>query len=118
MGKPGPQPQVTSEKVLTVFRTLDDPHTPMTASEIATELGCARSTAFEKLSALGEQGRLKTKKVGARGRVWWLPSDTDPGTEIDPDDPLFTGDPIINAPMDDETIDDVLYGETERDADA
>lgn len=43
--------------------------------------------------------------------------------EVDPDAPLFADDPFIDADLDDQTIDDVLYGpieandETETDGD-
>lgn len=50
-----------------------DPGTPFTASEVAECVGCARRTAHKKLTALAEDGTLETKKVGARGRVWWHP---------------------------------------------
>jgi hypothetical protein len=32
------------------------------------------------------------------------------GEDVDPDAPLFAGDPFIDADLGDETIDDVLYG--------
>ena len=37
------------------------------------ELGIARRTAHNKLNALVERGELETRKIGARGRVWWVP---------------------------------------------
>lgn len=60
-------------EVLAVFKRQERPGTPRTAPEIAEILGCARRTAHEKLTRLAEQDALATKKVGARGRVWWLP---------------------------------------------
>jgi len=47
---------------------------PVTASELAEELGCTRRSAYDRLERLTEEGDLQTKKVGARGRVWWRPS--------------------------------------------
>ena len=70
--------------VLAVFERQDRSGEPLTAPEVAEALGCARRTAHKKLTRLSEQDRLSTKKVGARGRVWWQPpargvaaSDTD-----------------------------------------
>jgi hypothetical protein len=41
--------------------------------DVVDELGIARRTAHNKLNALVERGELKTRKIGARGRVWWVP---------------------------------------------
>ena len=59
--------------VLEVFDTLGPPGTPMTTPEVADEFDCTDRTIYNKLDALAEEGDLKTKKVGARGRVWWRP---------------------------------------------
>ena len=75
MGSPGPQPEITPQKILNVFQQSEDQYTPFTATEIADELGCARRTAYTKLQQLADDGTLKTKKTGARGRVWWQPRD-------------------------------------------
>ena len=74
MGTPGPAPTTTLEDVLGAFRRLDDPATPLTASDVAAEVDCSRRTAFGKLETLGDDGVLRSKKVGARGRVWWRPA--------------------------------------------
>jgi len=70
MGTTDSNTQHTLEATLEVF---DDDGEPRTASEVADALGCARRTAYGKLEELAEQGALETKKVGARGRVWWRP---------------------------------------------
>jgi len=44
---------------------------PVTASELADAMECTRRTAYDRLQRLAEAGELETKKVGARGRVWW-----------------------------------------------
>jgi len=62
---------------LAVFEAQDRPRTPLTAPEVADALGCARRTAYEKLVELTDRGALATKKVGARGRVWWRPASED-----------------------------------------
>lgn len=73
MAKPGPAPSVTPEDVLDVFAARDDPTEPLTAPEIADTLGCSRSTALGKLRELDERGDIRSKKVGGRSRVWWVP---------------------------------------------
>jgi DNA-binding transcriptional ArsR family regulator len=68
--------------VLDVFDARDDRARPLTASDIVEELDIARRTAHNKLNALVERGVLETRKVGARGRVWWTPIyDTESGRE-------------------------------------
>lgn len=76
MGQPGPTPSVTSEDVLGVFRERDDASEPLSAPEVAEALNCSRKTAYNKLVVLRERGQLKSKKVGARSRVWWVPDDS------------------------------------------
>ncbi|WP_254761492.1 bacterio-opsin activator domain-containing protein [Natrinema marinum] len=63
-----PAPEGT-EELLPIL----EPGVPYTSREIADELECARTTAYKKLQQLAESGILHTKKVGARGRVWWVP---------------------------------------------
>lgn len=69
--------RIPPEDVLTVFRDREDYGRPLTAQDVADELGCARRTAHTKLNALVEQEKLATRKVGARGRVWWMPLEGD-----------------------------------------
>ena len=44
---------------------------PLTTSEIAAELSVSRRTTYQRLSRLADAGVVETKKVGAKGRVWW-----------------------------------------------
>lgn len=74
--------RVTEEAVLAVFESLP-PGEPYTSSEIADELGCARTTAYKRLQDLAASGKLSTKKVGARGRVWWLPIAVPSDSDVD-----------------------------------
>lgn len=74
MGKPGPDTEYTESEVLTLFNQRPDPCEPLTASETADELGCSRATAYNLLTELSDKGDLDSKKVGAKGRVWWVPS--------------------------------------------
>jgi MarR-like DNA-binding transcriptional regulator SgrR of sgrS sRNA len=59
--------------VTTVFEERDDHAEPLTASEVAEELGCSRRTALNKLHELATRTELTSKKVGGRSRVWWIP---------------------------------------------
>ena len=61
--------EITPEDALAVFTD----HEPLTASEVAEELGIVRRTAHNKLSTLEERGDLRRKKVGSRAVVWWRP---------------------------------------------
>lgn len=82
MAKPGPAPSVTPEDVLDVFAAREDPTEPLTAPEIADELGCSRSTALDKLRRLDERGDVRSKKVGGRSRVWWIRSTADTERDV------------------------------------
>lgn len=64
---------IAKSAVLAVFDRRDRPDEPLTAPEVADRIGCARRTAHKKLTQLTDEGELETKKVGARGRVWWRP---------------------------------------------
>lgn len=64
---------IPPETVLEVFDGLEDTARPLTAGDIVDELGVSRRTAHNKLNRLVERGVLETRKVGARGRVWWVP---------------------------------------------
>lgn len=55
------------------------PGTPLTTSEVSTHLDCSRRATYDRLERLVEQGEIETKKVGARGRVWWRPPEVRPG---------------------------------------
>lgn len=75
------------DSVLAVFTARSDPARPLTANDVMAELDCSRRTAHNKLNALVEQGALATRKVGARGRVWWIPA-----TDIETDAAVGTAD--------------------------
>ena len=73
MSEQGRDTEFELEDVTAVFESRDDYAEPLTASEIADELGCSRRTALNKLHTLAEQTDIKSKKVGGRSRVWWVP---------------------------------------------
>ncbi|WP_415378964.1 PAS domain S-box protein [Halosimplex sp. TS25] len=57
---------------------------PRTTSEVAEALDLGRRSTYDRLDRLVEQGRLRTKKVGASARVWWrVPGDGSPTAEPD-----------------------------------
>lgn len=68
---------IPPEIVLEVFDDRDDLARPLTAKDVTDRVGIARRTAHNKLNILVERGALKTRKVGARGRVWWVPIPAD-----------------------------------------
>ena len=73
---------IDPETVMDVFDAREDAARPVTASDVVDELGIARRTAHNKLNALVERGTLDTRKIGARGRVWWIPDRGDPSTTL------------------------------------
>src|SRR6056297_1535753 len=61
------------QRTLDAVERVGTPSEPVTASELAEVMECTRRTAYDRLERLGDAGELKTKKIGARGRVWWRP---------------------------------------------
>lgn len=87
-----------------------------TAQEVADRFGIDRSTAYRRLSRLGDDRRLEKVSLGSRTVVWWYTADaTTAPDERESDDPLFSAPTFSVAdPVDEEEIDDVLYGESEE----
>ena len=75
--------RIPPEAALEAFEQRDDQGRPLTAADVMDHLGCARRTAHNKLNALVEEGSLETRKVGARGRVWWVPMTAEPKPATD-----------------------------------
>jgi len=73
MSGPGRETEYAVEDVTGVFRDREDYAEPLTASEVAEALGCSRRTALNKLHELEATTDVKSKKVGGRSRVWWIP---------------------------------------------
>lgn len=65
--------RIPARAALDVFEERSDQARPLTAGDVMEELDCSRRTAHNKLGELVEQGLLKTRKISARGRVWWIP---------------------------------------------
>ncbi len=65
--------RIPPEAALEVFEEREDLGRPLTAADVMEVLECSRRTAHNKLNELVEAGELRTRKVGARSRVWWTP---------------------------------------------
>lgn len=67
--------KIRAEDALRAFYTRDDYAAPLDAEEIRTHpgVGWAHATAHNKLQELEDSGKLKARKVGSRGKVWWIP---------------------------------------------
>ena len=106
--------EITLEAVIDTLRESDSP--VATAKEVGEKLGCSGEAARQKLLELRDRDIVARRQVGAAAVVWWLTSDepvVEEAQEIDPDDPLFTGEPLLapEDPIDETETDDVLYGE-------
>jgi response regulator of citrate/malate metabolism len=75
MSAQGRDTEYTLAAVTEVFEAREDYAEPLTASEVAEELGCSRRTALNKLHELSDSTAVRTKRVGGRSRVWWIPID-------------------------------------------
>jgi PAS domain S-box-containing protein len=65
------------EKVRLAVEQIVPPGTPVSADEVAGELGCTQSAARCHLEQLGDRGDLEAKTVGGGVRVWWQSASTD-----------------------------------------
>lgn len=70
--------RIPPEAALEAFEEREDRGRPLTADDVMEHLNCSRRTAHNKLNDLVEDGVIETRKVGARGRVWWVPIEGDP----------------------------------------
>lgn len=71
---PGRRPQITDSEILAVFGASSEP--VLTTKEVASQFDITHRGVRDRLEALEEEGRLKSKKVGARAKVWWDPTHT------------------------------------------
>ena len=86
-----------------------------TAQEVSDRFGIDRSTAYRRLSQLEDDGRLEQVSLGSRTVVWWYTAETATvPDDVEPDDPLFSAPTFsVEENIDENEIDDVLYGEIE-----
>ncbi|TVT95148.1 winged helix-turn-helix transcriptional regulator [Haloferax volcanii] len=71
---PGRKPKITDHEILEVFRSSSDP--VLTTAEVAAEFEITHRGVRDRLEKLEEAGKLRSKKVGARAKVWWDPEHT------------------------------------------
>lgn len=77
MGDPGPDPSVSIQDVLRVFKERAEICEPLEAREVGDELEIAKRTAHKHLQRAEDNTRLRSKRVGANAKVWWLPPGDD-----------------------------------------
>lgn len=71
---PGRRPEVTDNELLGIFRSSSEP--VLTTKEVASQFDITHRGVRDRLEALEADGKLKSKKVGARAKVWWDPTHT------------------------------------------
>ena len=86
MGEPGRKPRVSEDEILSLFRETDDP--VLSTAEVGEQLPITRRSAYNRLKTLRETGKLESKQIGGRNRVWWIVSDdsTSEGTNSETDE--------------------------------
>jgi predicted ArsR family transcriptional regulator len=62
--------RVSDDEIISVFRDAEDPI--LTAGDVAEAVGVTPQAINSRLHRLNSEGRLETREVGARARVWWL----------------------------------------------
>lgn len=72
--KPGPDPSVSDEAILSIFIESSDP--VLTATEAAEQIPLTRRGLYNRLKNLEKEGEIRSKKVGGRTTVWWVPGHT------------------------------------------
>lgn len=71
MSGPGRQPTISDDEILQVFTDASDP--VLTTNEVAEAIDMSRRGAYSRLDELANEDKLKRKKVGQTGAVWWYP---------------------------------------------
>ena len=79
--KPGRKPDITDDELVAAIRGLlaQTGEPVVTPIEIVEVVPLKRRGLLRRLQSLVEDGRLRTKKVGARARVYWLDDDDPSG---------------------------------------
>jgi len=73
MGDTTPKARYTPKMVYDELVSKEDRAEPLSAPELANRLDCTRRTALNKLNELESAGKVESKKVGGRAKVWWVP---------------------------------------------
>lgn len=64
------KPTVEDEVFLREMATAAAP--VVTAVELADDVGLSQQAAYQRLRRLEDEGKVRSKKVGPKARVWWL----------------------------------------------
>lgn len=72
MSGPGRKPTISDDEILTVFVEAADP--VLTTKEVSESIDLGHRGTFDRLKQLAEDGKIRMKKVGETGAVWWYPS--------------------------------------------
>ncbi len=99
---------LTLDAVLRAMREASDP--VVTAKELSERLDYSSEAARQKLVQLHEQGLIERRKVGAGAVIWWIDEDTTEPSGINADDPFWSLKPAAGEPVEEDEIDDILYG--------
>jgi DNA-binding Lrp family transcriptional regulator len=70
---PGPNPNDTNQDILNVFEETTDP--VLSTVEVASEITIGRRATYNRLKNLEKAGKLRSKTVGGKSTVWWLPDE-------------------------------------------
>lgn len=78
MGNVGRKPRVSDDELMDTIGELTKRNTNIVATtqEIADELPIQKRSVYDRLNKLHDEGRIRKKKVGAKGVVWWLTLET------------------------------------------
>lgn len=63
----------SNEEVLEQIRRAPDPF--VTAGELADHFDKENATLLDRLNELEDDGKVTSRHVGARAKVWWIPDD-------------------------------------------
>lgn len=99
---------LTLDAVLRAMREASDP--VVTAKELSERLDCSSEAARQKLVQLHDQGLIERRKVGAGAVIWWIDEDTAEPSGINADDSFWSLKPTAGEPVEEDEIDDILYG--------
>lgn len=67
-----PRPRTfTNEELITAMETHELPFS--TATELSEQLDVTSGAVLDRLHELEKVGRVESKDVGSRAKVWWLP---------------------------------------------
>lgn len=69
----GRKPRVTDDELLDVLRESSDP--VLSTAEVADQVPIKRRGVLNRLRALEEEGAVRSKRIGGRNTVWWVPFD-------------------------------------------